>query len=132
MKKPDHANDNDIQTDIGVIRRDTPLRLEVAARLAFPDGSMKLASLRREIARGRLTYEEIAGKHYTTLANIDAMRELCRVSAKAPVSTSDLPDARAANSNQRCGSSETSKKLSPQELLRERMRLRRQSRQSSS
>jgi hypothetical protein len=129
---PEYANDNAVQTDIGVIRRDTPLRLEVAARLAFPDGSMKLASLRREIARGRLTYEVIAGKHYTTLANIEAMRELCRVTAKAPVSTSDLPDARAANSNLRCGSSEISKRSSPQELLRERMRLRRQSRQSSS
>src|ERR1700746_774625 len=105
-----------ISSDVGVIAPSTPLRLEAAARLAFPDGSMKLAGLRREIARGRLAYEVIAGKHYTTLADIDAMRELCRVQAKAPVSTSDLPDVRAANSNLRCGSSETSKKLSPQEL----------------
>jgi hypothetical protein len=134
MQYADHANDNKkmIPTDVGVITKDTPLRLEVAARLAFPDGSMKLAGLRREIARGRLTYEVIAGKHYTTLANIEAMRELCRVTAKAPVSTSDLPDVRAANSNQRCGSSETSKKLSRPELLQEQLRLARQSRRNSS
>jgi hypothetical protein len=61
----------------------TPLRLKTAAEIAFPDGSMKLAGLRREIARGRLAYEVIAGKHYTTLADIEDMRRLCRVQAKA-------------------------------------------------
>lgn len=62
----------------------TPLRLEIAAKIAFPDGSMKLAGLRREIARGRLSYEMIAGKHYTTLSDIEDMRRLCRVQANAP------------------------------------------------
>lgn len=41
---------------------DTPLRLAVAASLAFPDGSMTASSLRREGARGRLVVERIAGK----------------------------------------------------------------------
>ena len=69
--------------DIG---HDQPLRLAVAAALAFPDGSMTASELRREAARGRLVVERIAGKDYTTLANIERMRELCRVEAKAPVS----------------------------------------------
>src|SRR5499433_3463067 len=70
--------------DIG---HDHPLRLAVAAALAFPDGSMTASGLRREAARGRLALERIAGKDYTTLANIERMRELCRVQAKAPDST---------------------------------------------
>jgi hypothetical protein len=61
---------------------DTPLRLGVAAALAFPDGSMTASGLRREGARGRLAIERIAGKDFTTLANIERMRELCRVEAK--------------------------------------------------
>ena len=64
------------------IRPDTPLRLRIAAALAFPDGSMTASGLRRESARGRLVVERIAGKDYTTLANIERMRELCRVEAK--------------------------------------------------
>ena len=63
---------------------DSPLRLSVAAALAFPDGSMSPSGLRREGARGRLVIERIAGKDYTTLANIERMRELCRVQAKGP------------------------------------------------
>jgi hypothetical protein len=64
------------------INPDTPLRLSVAAALAFPDGSMTASGLRRECARGRLIVERIAGKDYTTLGNIERMRERCRVEAK--------------------------------------------------
>ena len=71
------------------IRPDTPLRLNIAAALAFPDGSMTASGLRRERARGHLTVERIAGKEYTTLENIERMRELCRVEARAPDCTSD-------------------------------------------
>jgi hypothetical protein len=49
---------------------------------------MTASGLRREGARGRLGIERIAGKDYTTLANIERMRELCRVPAKVPASTS--------------------------------------------
>ena len=63
---------------------DIPVRLEVAAAVAYPDGSMKASSLRREAARGRLVIERVAGKDYTTLANIERMRELCRVQVKEP------------------------------------------------
>jgi hypothetical protein len=45
---------------------------------------MTASGLRRESARGRLAVERIAGKDYTTLANIERMRELCRVEAKVP------------------------------------------------
>lgn len=67
--------------------RKKPLRLDVAARIAFPDGSMTVKGLRKERDRERLTTEIIAGKEYTTLANIEQMRELCRVQAKAPASS---------------------------------------------
>src|SRR6476646_8630364 len=70
---------------------DTPLRLGVAAALAFPDGSMTASGLRRESARGRLLIERIAGKDYTTLRAIQEMRERCRVTARAPGSGCSQP-----------------------------------------
>lgn len=107
-----------LKNDIGNITPTTPLRLETAARIAFPDGSMKLAGLRREIARGRLAYEVIAGKHYTTLADIEDMRRLCRVQVKAPGSASVLRAARTVSSlGVPSGSSEIAGARSPQELL---------------
>jgi hypothetical protein len=69
------------RTEIGP---DTPLRLDVAAAQAFPDGTMTASGLRREAGRGRLVIERVAGKDYTTLAHIDRMRELCRLAAKVP------------------------------------------------
>lgn len=71
------------------IALDTPLRLGIAAALAFPDGSMTASGLRREATRGRLAIERVAGKDYTTLANIERMRELCRVQGKALACGSD-------------------------------------------
>ena len=61
--------------------RNEPLRLEVAARLAFPDGTITASDLRKEVARGRLTIETISDKEFTTLECVDRMRSLCRVSA---------------------------------------------------
>lgn len=63
---------------------DTPLRLDVAAALAYPDGSMTASGLRGERDRGHLVIERTAGKDYTTLANIARMRELCRVTSFQP------------------------------------------------
>jgi hypothetical protein len=54
----------------------------MAAKLAFPDGSMTASGLRREAARGRLHIERVAGKDYITLEAIKRMRELCRVYSK--------------------------------------------------
>src|SRR5215471_14196980 len=61
-----------------------PLRLDVAAAVAFPDGSMTASGLRREAAKGRLAVERIAGKDFTTLQAIQEMRKRCRVNPKAP------------------------------------------------
>jgi hypothetical protein len=73
------------------ITQDTPLRLSVAAAIAFPDGSMTASGLRRESFRGRLVIERIAGKDFTTLGNIEQMRQSCRVEAKAHVCGSSRP-----------------------------------------
>ena len=86
MPVSDNASGKWINDEIGIISPTSPLRLETAARLAFPDGSMTISGLRREIARGRLSYEMIAGKHYTTLADIEEMRKLCRVQARPKAS----------------------------------------------
>src|SRR6267378_2293982 len=88
---------------------DTPLRLSVAAALAFPDGSMTASGLRREGARGRLVVERIAGKDYTTLANIERMRQLCRVGARVPDFISD-----SVESEKLSGSSSTTAMRSAQ------------------
>jgi hypothetical protein len=62
----------------------TPLRLKIAAELAFPSGDMTASGLRREADRGRLIVERIAGKDYTTLQAIADMRRLCRVVKPQP------------------------------------------------
>ena len=77
-----------LEIDLSAIKPDTPLRLEVAARLAYPDGSMTKSGLRREIARGHLDCERTAGKQYVTLADIQRMRAKCRENQKVPASTS--------------------------------------------
>jgi hypothetical protein len=64
---------------------DAPLRLAVAAKLAFPDGGVTAVSLRREAKAGRLLIERIAGKDFTTLKHIERMRDQCRDQAREPV-----------------------------------------------
>src|ERR1700738_902778 len=98
---------------------DTPLRLGIAARIAFPDGSMTVAGLRREAARGLLVIERVAGKDYTTLRNIEEMRELCRVQAKAHDS---ICAGRAQGSGaRRSGLSGTGDAISPRDALEARL-----------
>src|SRR3979409_1533998 len=95
------------------IKPDTPLRLTLAAALAFPDGSMTASGLRRENARGRLVIERIAGKDYTTLANIEQMRQLCRVEAKVHGSICAGPAQVSAG--RQCGLSATGDVISPRD-----------------
>jgi hypothetical protein len=97
----------------------TPLRLGVAAAIAFPDGTMSAAGLRREAARGRLVIERIAGKDYTTLANIERMRELCRVEAKVPDST--CAGHAQASAGKRSGLFATGNAISPRDALEARL-----------
>jgi hypothetical protein len=73
------------------ITPDTPLRLDVAARLAFPGGGMTESGLRNEIAKGNLRAELIANKLFTTLTNIEEMRNRCAVPTKARESSSETP-----------------------------------------
>ena len=68
--------------ELDKVKPNTPLRLDVAAAIVFPDGSMTGSGLRKEAGRGRLAIERIAGKDYTTLAAIERMRELCRQNPK--------------------------------------------------
>jgi hypothetical protein len=68
---------------------DAPLRLDVAAKLAFPHGGMTVAGLRREAKRGRLVIYRIAGKDFTTLNHIKGMREQCRVRSSRQDSIQD-------------------------------------------
>lgn len=100
--------------NVGRIEMDAPLRLAVAASLAFPDGSMTASGLRREAARGRLVIERIAGKDYTTLADIRRMREKCRNQPRAPDCGSVASDAtnEAASPILPCGTSVTTTALS--------------------
>jgi hypothetical protein len=84
------------------LTRETPLRLETAARLAFPDGSMSAAALRRMIVSGKLEAEFIAGRYYVTIAAIEGMRARCRVKARDHISNS-----RNTPTGKSCGSSVT-------------------------
>ena len=98
------------------ISDNTPLRLAVAAEIAFPDGSISASSLRKERDAGRLIVERIAGKEYTTLANIQEMRRLCR--AQSPdLGSGENPKNTTRTENSavmRRGSSEMAEKKSAQ------------------
>lgn len=101
------------------ISPDTPLRLRDAIKEAFPAGGVTVAALRREIARGRLEAELIAGKHFVTLAAIGRMRELCRI---AP--TPQQGDDRLRNRT----TDQQPSGLTSQEILRTRLRMLREAR----
>ena len=67
------------EIEADAIDPDTPLRLDMAAKVAFPHGGMTAVGLRREAKRGKLVIERVAGKDYTTLNHIRRMREQCHV-----------------------------------------------------
>jgi hypothetical protein len=117
-------SNNDLVRMVGP---NTPLRLKDAVALAFPAGGMTLSGLRKEIAKGRLSVEMIAGKQFVTLADIDRMRELCRANANPPASGKSLP----AMAGQPFGSSKTVAGPSAQESLRNRLILLHQKQQSA-
>src|SRR6266480_828253 len=99
------------------VKPETPLRLDVAAALAYPDGSMTASGLRKEAGRGRLAIERVAGKDYTTLAAIDDMRALCRVQQKAPACGLSPKDATARFVNEQHGLSATDRARSARAAL---------------
>jgi hypothetical protein len=105
------------------IQADTPLRLKDAVTIAFPAGGMTLSGLRREIARGRLEAELIAGKYFTTLADIARMRELCRVAVEPSVSKNQQ---RASDPRREPQSFTTDTATTPKERLLRKLELLRQ------
>jgi hypothetical protein len=106
-----------VETGVPNTDPNTLLRLEAAARAAFPDGSMKASGLRREAAAGRLTIYAIAGKHYTTLNDIQEMKNACRVPAKA------LDSERRSETEKKCGSSATERATVAQDALSAKVRM---------
>jgi hypothetical protein len=97
-----------VKIDVSEVTPNTPLRLEIAAQLAFPGGGIGAPGLRKEALRGKLVVERIAGKDYTTLSAIEDMRLLCRAIPKALDSGSSQP----IQTSPRPGSSETEQGLS--------------------
>jgi hypothetical protein len=102
---------------------DQPLRLAVAAALAFPDGSMTASGLRREAGRGRLAIERVAGKDYTTLRNIEEMRALCRVEVRVfDCGSARLGEARTEKSlAAQYGSFSMPASISPRDALKAKL-----------
>ncbi len=78
------------------IADDTPLRLADAVKIAFPAGGMTISGLRRERDAGRLVVRRIAGKDFTTLADIRNMMEACRVVVPPKVAYSNSRDTGSA------------------------------------
>ncbi len=63
-----------MEIDTTTIAEDTPLRPALAAKVAFPDGSINERSIRNPIRSGALNYETINNKKFVTLRNIAEMR----------------------------------------------------------
>jgi hypothetical protein len=82
--------------DPATLQPDTPLRLEIAAAVAFPDNSMTARRLHGEIRRGRLAGWKMGGRVYTTLAAIAAMREQCRIAPDPEIEAATLRKAAPA------------------------------------
>jgi hypothetical protein len=83
---------------------------------------MTSSGLRKEALRGRLVIERIAGKDFTTLAHIERMRELCRVSVRAQGSTNERPrEGTGASLPTPSGQFATANGKLPQESLRAKL-----------
>jgi hypothetical protein len=91
------------------IERYQPIRLETAVKIAFPDGSVTVSALRKQIKCGRLIAWEIAGKHLTSLNEIERMVEKCRVTPNLPGSGIESQGGQPGRERQRrvSGSSST-------------------------
>jgi len=80
-------------------------RVRLAAA-ASPYG-LTVGSLRAEARRGNLTIWRVAGKDWTSQAEIERMFDRCRVKAEGQDCGSEPLAEKAAARNQRFGSSET-------------------------
>lgn len=87
------------------IQEDTPLRLEVAAALAFPDEGVTVSGLRRERDAGRLATFFVAGKEFTTLKDMAYMVATCRGRSPSSVARGSGQAAPARMGRNFCGAS---------------------------
>ncbi len=127
-KVPEHLPEkladqfNGCHPALETIKIDAPLRLKDAVKIAFPMGGMTVSGLRKEINRGRLEIEMIAGKQFTTLAAIERMRELCREQRRGQDFGCGKNDASMAKSSlRRSGSLRTTESISPRDALDARL-----------
>lgn len=79
------------EVDRSRITDTTPVRLALAAELAFPDGSVTYETLRQEVAAGRLTGWKIGNKPLTSQAEINLWLKRCRVN-NAPRGVTGVAD----------------------------------------
>ena len=89
--------------DRAEITADTPLSLDVAARIAFPDGSVSGLALRNAATRGDLGHARIGGRIYTTLADIEHMVAACWVKAEPRRSDRRRAPAETAGDEEEAG-----------------------------
>jgi len=66
---------------VAPIPEDEPLTLKYACEIIFK-GQIKPATLKSEAKRGHLVIEQIGKKYFVTLAEINKMKERCRVQPK--------------------------------------------------
>ena len=102
----------------------TPVRLEAAAALMFPDGSITAKALQREARRGRLAVSKFAGKTYTTIRSIqESMGDLWRGEENNRSSSLSEPSGETARSPvPRPGSSATADAKSALDAARLRLK----------
>lgn len=82
--------------DRSEITDDTPLHLDTAARLAFPDGVVTGLALRNAASRGDLEYERLGGRIVTTLRFVREWRERNRQPARSTAAQPISDERRAA------------------------------------
>lgn len=69
------------------VEPDTPLRLDIAAAIAFPDGTMSGRALRRAMKKYDVPIEQIGRKDYTTLFAIGLMRAASKAETRMRLAT---------------------------------------------
>jgi len=114
--------------------KDKPYRLKDILPLAYPDGNMTVSGLRKEIDRGNLEVEYVAGKFFVTLRAIEEMRERCRVRGKVRASGSGRKGSTGKPGSVYLpahGSLSTAQSMSAQDALREKLRLRKERSQNT-
>jgi hypothetical protein len=99
--------------DRDAITPNTPLHLETAAALAFPDGSISALALRNAAARGELEHMRIGGRILTKLAWIEEFTERCRHKPKGRAyGGAEAPRGQMASAETATGSSKTTTDVS--------------------